>query len=228
MNNFQLRLITGLLLVAIIGGIVKLDNNTISLTFLGIIFFISNIEVIKILTKTTFKLGQKAIIYILYILFPFIFIFEFFYFFGWKVIGMLFLISALTDSFAYFTGKLIGNRKFSDISPKKTIEGVIGGVFFASAIITTISVVYSNPIYGIDLETSILNFSVLFVISVVLATTSVYSDLFESYLKRKANIKDSGNILPGHGGVLDRMDSILGTFLVFGLFLHIYMIIAPW
>ncbi|NLW51915.1 MAG: phosphatidate cytidylyltransferase [Tissierellia bacterium] len=112
----------------------------------------------------------------------------------------LFGISSVTDTFAYFFGVLFGKHKlYEKLSPKKTIEGSLGGIFGAVvfAIIFTL-------IYDIEISTII-----VISITVFMSILSQIGDLIASYIKRKANIKDYGKIFIGHGGVMDRFDSIL-------------------
>lgn len=114
----------------------------------------------------------------------------------------LFLISIvwITDSFAYFTGKLFGKHKLAPaVSPNKTWEGSIGGVFFALLLLLPFSPLLNGGL------------SYLYSCSLIilLSIAGQLGDLAESFLKRKARLKDSGRILPGHGGVLDRFDSLL-------------------
>lgn len=102
------------------------------------------------------------------------------------------------DTFAYIVGMLIGRHKlFPRISPKKSWEGFIGGIIFCCGISQILAHYWDmlNP-----LQWGILAF--------IVVTTGVLGDLFESMLKREAEIKDSGKILPGHGGILDRFDSL--------------------
>lgn len=103
---------------------------------------------------------------------------------------------AFTDTGAYFGGKLFGRNPLTPTSPKKTIEGV--GVGVALGILIG-SVAGIGPSGG---------FIPSLLISTLISISSIFGDLFESYLKREADIKDSGSILPGHGGVLDRFDGI--------------------
>jgi phosphatidate cytidylyltransferase len=108
----------------------------------------------------------------------------------------LLITVAIADTGAYFTGKAIGKTKFSDTSPNKTLEGVFGGIIIAT-ILGTYMGLYIAP------------FWTALVVTLLTATASVFGDLFESYLKREAGVKDSGDILPGHGGILDRIDGYL-------------------
>lgn len=120
---------------------------------------------------------------------------------GSKYIWIVFIAAFATDTFAYFSGVLLGKHKLCPtISPKKTIEGSIGGIT-GCFIAINIFCLY----FKID---SILKVSIL---SIVLSIMSQMGDLTASKIKRTANIKDYGNLMPGHGGVLDRFDSILFT-----------------
>lgn len=111
----------------------------------------------------------------------------------------LFIIWA-TDSGAYFIGKAIGkNKLWPEISPNKTIEGFVGGIFCA-VIVAALFVLFT------DINATMLE---LVFITILLSIFGQVGDLVESALKRHYEVKDSGNILPGHGGILDRFDSLL-------------------
>ncbi|MFA5233504.1 MAG: phosphatidate cytidylyltransferase [Sulfurimonas sp.] len=114
------------------------------------------------------------------------------------VLSLLWLVMvvAMADVGAYVVGKSIGKTQFSETSPNKTIEGVVGGVAVATAV-------------GMFVGLSIVDLGVSLIISFMVAVSSIFGDLFESSLKRSAGVKDSGDILPGHGGVLDRIDGYL-------------------
>lgn len=114
----------------------------------------------------------------------------------WVVCILVFSIW-INDTMAYIVGSLIGKTPFSPISPKKTWEGTIGGAVLAIVVITTVA-------YFIGL-----NYIECGIIAAISAVFGTLGDLLESKLKRMAGIKDSGNILPGHGGFLDRFDSLL-------------------
>lgn len=123
---------------------------------------------------------------------------------GVYLIWFVFIIAFLSDTFAYFIGRKFGKTKLSPrVSPKKTVEGAVGGIL-ASTLGCTI--------YGIALDAyMIANIPIihLLVMGVVGSIISIIGDLAASSIKRNVGIKDYGNIMPGHGGVLDRFDSIL-------------------
>ena len=119
--------------------------------------------------------------------------------YGMKWIIWLLIVVVFTDVGAFLVGKSIGKTKFSPTSPNKTLEGVIGGVVLA----TIAGTFYA--FYMVNLDEQLFVFGV----SLITAIASIFGDLFESYLKREAGVKDSGTLLPGHGGVLDRVDGYL-------------------
>jgi phosphatidate cytidylyltransferase len=116
---------------------------------------------------------------------------------GFDLLIWVFLVVWSTDIGAYFAGRAIGGPKLAPaISPNKTVAGLIGGVL-AAAIMAGVWV------YAVKLPAALLW------LSVPLAVTAQMGDLFESGLKRKAGVKDSGTWLPGHGGLLDRLDGLV-------------------
>ncbi len=135
--------------------------------------------------------------------FPFIYptagmLFMFTMYEEYGVMALLWLVAvvALTDIGAYAVGKSIGKTPFCETSPNKTMEGVVGGIVVATL---------GGMFFGLP----IVDLGISFLISLAVAISSIFGDLFESSLKRKAGVKDSGNLLPGHGGVLDRIDGYL-------------------
>ena len=112
------------------------------------------------------------------------------------------MISVVTDAFAFFAGKVLGRKKiFPIISPNKTLEGTIGGIV-SSVVINSLMIVliFQNSFKTFD-------FVMLTLMIFVCAVASVFGDLLISSIKRQANLKDTGSLIPGHGGLLDRIDS---------------------
>lgn len=108
-----------------------------------------------------------------------------------------------TDTFAYLTGKLIGKHKFSKISPNKTIEGCIGGLI--GCIILMLGYTYiSNTYYNLEMS-----YVYITIVSIILSIIGQIGDFATSSIKRFVEIKDFSNLIPGHGGMLDRIDSVI-------------------
>ena len=110
-----------------------------------------------------------------------------------------FILIWTNDTFAFLVGKNFGKQKlFEKISPKKTVEGFLGGLFFACV-----------ASYFIATFTETLNFNQWLILAIIISVFGTLGDLIESKFKRQANVKDSGIIMPGHGGLLDRLGSII-------------------
>jgi phosphatidate cytidylyltransferase len=121
---------------------------------------------------------------------------------GPKLVFFLVLVVWLGDAGAYYVGKKFGKRKLSPhISPKKTVEGLVGGIL--TSVVTAV-VIHFTFMTGFPLAHAI-------IVAIVLSIAGVIGDLAESMWKRSAAVKDSGTLIPGHGGFLDRFDSILFT-----------------
>jgi len=112
------------------------------------------------------------------------------------------MISVATDAFAFFAGKVLGRNKiFPIISPNKTLEGTIGGVVSSVVIISLmINLIFQNSLKTLDVI-------MLTLMIFICAVAAVFGDLLISSIKRQANLKDTGSLIPGHGGLLDRIDS---------------------
>ncbi len=119
--------------------------------------------------------------------------------FSKSLITGIFILSWTNDSFAYLTGKWLGKRKLCErISPRKTIEGSIGGILFSLL-----------SAYFVAQYDEVLTLFQWMALALVASVAGILGDLVESKFKRMAGVKDSGAILPGHGGLLDRLDSLL-------------------
>jgi phosphatidate cytidylyltransferase len=119
---------------------------------------------------------------------------------GKRWLAFMYLLIWASDTGAYYIGSSLGKRKlYPKISPKKSVEGLIGGML-AAAGVALLCRVWFLPSVGIQ-EAAVLG--------LVLAVTGTLGDLVESLFKRSAGVKDSGSLIPGHGGILDRMDSML-------------------
>lgn len=233
-TNYQERWLTGLGLLALVGIIGWLDNYFVMWTFLGVIYIFAFYEAMKL-----FKLVSPPAYFWAVLLWIFAYFYpnpdDLFFFiailfasslaylhnfdkrlilpFLYPVSGILFFLIlykdfgiasmfwllatvALSDIGAFFIGKTIGRTPFSDTSPNKTLEGVFGGIFLA---------VLGGTFVGLY----VVETWIAVIVTLVTAIAAVFGDLFESYLKREAGVKDSGDLLPGHGGILDRIDGYL-------------------
>jgi phosphatidate cytidylyltransferase len=166
-----------------------------------VFLFDDSIKKINSLSKYLYLLG--------YITLPFVFITKISFGvndYNPKIIIGLFILIWTNDTFAYIVGKSVGRHKlYEKISPKKTIEGFIGGLLFA------IFAGYLISTYVIKPSAQFSNKSILIwvIIAVIVGVIGTVGDLIESKFKRIAGVKDSGKIMPGHGGVLDRLDSVI-------------------
>ena len=124
---------------------------------------------------------------------------------------LLLLVPIFTDTFAYVGGSLIGKHKFSKISPKKSIEGCIIG----SAMGTFI-----GSMYYITFINEPKNILIVIPIILMMSIIGQIGDIFFSAIKRKYDIKDFSNLIPGHGGILDRLDSLIFVALLFAIFIR--------
>lgn len=142
------------------------------------------------------------------------------------VLLMAFLIPIFTDTFAYLTGGLIGGRKLAPkISPNKTISGSVGGVLWCVLLSVVVMCIFNSiPSTAVVLTDAGINIWRIVIISFIGSILCQLGDLFESYLKRSAGVKDSGMIFPGHGGMLDRFDSYI--FLMPYLFIAFSILFA--
>lgn len=141
--------------------------------------------------------GKTKILTFLYVLSPLLLV----HFIKTELVLLMFILTWTFDTFAYLVGIKFGKHKIiPTVSPKKSWEGFVGGFIF------TVIAVYLTANYFLEIE---LNQAI--VISLFLPFTATLGDFIESHYKREAGVKDSGNFIPGHGGMLDRMDAFMIT-----------------
>ncbi|MEO8239426.1 MAG: phosphatidate cytidylyltransferase [Flavobacterium sp.] len=186
---------------------------TLAIAIKCIVFLFDDTQTISKLSKYIYLLG--------YIMLPFIFIIKISFGikdYNPKIIIGLFILIWTNDTFAYLVGKSIGKHKlFERVSPKKTIEGFLGGIVFAALAGFLISKLYIRPNPDFSQKSII----IWTIIALIVSIFGTIGDLIESKFKRIAGVKDSGTIMPGHGGVLDRLDSVIFVAPVIFLFYQI-------
>tara|TARA_Y100000816_G_scaffold289489_1_gene276047 strand:+ start:486 stop:1142 length:657 start_codon:yes stop_codon:yes gene_type:complete len=195
------RTISSLFLISLV-FLSAIINSYIFLSLLFITLILSWIEWIQIIEKINFKKFYRLIhiiFFLLYLFFAFVICFNIFvidkYFFL-----IILMICVFSDIGGYFFGKIFGGKKLTKISPNKTISGSIGS-FVLSYIGFFVIYFYLNDLLFIRID-----FKVLFFIPLFISLICQLGDLFISLYKRKAKIKNTGNLIPGHGGLLDRID----------------------
>ena len=197
-NQLKKRILSSFFLIGTLIFSVSFSDY-IFLSFLFIVIILGLIEWIKIIDKINFKSYIKFIhifIFAVYLFISFIICFNIY------VIDKYFFILILTicifsDVGGYVFGKYFGGKKLTKISPKKTVAGSIGSFFLSFVAFFIIHFYFIDVLY-VKLEKVLL-----------ISFICQGGDLFISFYKRKAKIKDTGNIIPGHGGVLDRIDSVM-------------------
>ena len=201
MNNLTKRILTSVVLLSLI--YFSIMYSLFLLLFLTAIYFFAFKEISfiykRIFNKNFFFIFIANLLSVTYL---FIFVFIVWINLGSsnieKITSLIFLllICIFTDTGGFIFGKIIGGKKLTKISPNKTYSGMIGS-YSLSLLIT------------IFLFKNYITFELIIMISLLTSTVSQAGDLFISYLKRKSKLKDTGNILPGHGGLLDRFDGLI-------------------
>jgi phosphatidate cytidylyltransferase len=187
------------------GSLFQLDYFQVMLSFVFLLLLLT------ILSKNQFMVEQAGVLFIgvFYIGFGFLTFIEARLDHGLALVLFSLIVIWSTDSGAYFTGRKLGKHKlWPSISPNKTIEGAIGGVVFA---------ILAAVIFQL-ISTSFENWGYVLMLALIISIGGQIGDLVESGIKRHYQVKDSGALLPGHGGVLDRFDSLLFVFPILFLF----------
>jgi len=195
MSNTLLRIITSIILLPIFVLILHLNNNYF-LFLLALILFISAYEI-------KFFLFKKKIIFLLLVFLLVLFIYSLFKLRGDDLTdfyNLMWIMSIvwLSDIGGFVAGRLLQGPKLTKWSPNKTIAGFFGSIIFSQLSFLLIYFVH-NTIFTLK----------IFIIQVVLCLVAIVGDIFFSYIKRKNNLKDYSNLIPGHGGLLDRIDGLI-------------------
>lgn len=207
MTDFKQRMISGLIMVAL-GLAAIIIGGDIFFTVMAVLAVIASYEAYLLLKTWPIKF-----VVIVYILLGFGAAYYVRTNYGWVPFVTIASIVALTDMGGYFIGsRLQGPKLWPRISPKKTWSGSIGGLIIS---LITIYIIYSFAL--IDF----MPLATLMGMTLIVSIAAQCGDLFESFLKRRAGVKDSSSLIPGHGGFLDRLDSWIGAFFVLGIVLSI-------
>ena len=200
LSNLQKRLFTSIILLSLI--LLIFSYNLALVYFLIIFGVLSILEFIQLIKKIKLKIISQIFINFIFISYIFIFTVLFFSFVNLSNLKILLFILLLgcvaSDIGGFIFGKIIKGPKLTRISPNKTYAGVAGSFVFSILLIFLLFNYYMQ----------IFSYNIL-VVAVVTSIFCQLGDLFFSFLKRKAKLKDTGKIIPGHGGVLDRLDGIL-------------------
>ena len=211
------RIISSLFLMCLV-FLCAFINEYIFLSILFIVLILSWIEWIKIIEKISIKKVYRIIhiiIFFVYLLLVFIICFNVFVIDKYFFLTIL-MICVFSDVGGYIFGKTFGGKKLTKISPNKTISGSVGSFILSFIGFFTIYFYFNDLLFvRLQIET-------LFFIPLIISLICQIGDLFISYYKRKAKVKNTGNIIPGHGGLLDRIDGIIFAlpigFIIISLF----------
>ena len=215
MTNFQKRILTSLIIFPL-SIFVILKGGYILLSFLLLVFFIANYELFSVFKKKSTILFLDLILIVS--LFSIFYLTE-----NSKVMFVILLwvivLCVCSDVGGYFFGKLFKWKKLTKISPKKTFSGVFGSFIFS---ILSIFVVNNLDITK-SVELNLYEVKYFF-LAIIFSLVAQIGDLIISYFKRLEKIKDTGKILPGHGGIFDRIDGLMFVIILTVIFLQLNII----
>ncbi len=200
MNNELVKRILSSIILLPLAFYFILNGSYMSMFFILVCFFVTCYEWHMMTKNKPYKIYGFVLL-----------IFSFFTFYklsiNFVLVFFVILVCIATDIGGYFFGKIFKGPKLTKISPNKTYAGMIGAYFLSLIILTIV----------IDLINYSGSIIFLFLITILISTISQIGDIIVSYFKRKSNIKNTGNIIPGHGGLLDRIDGMIFAFPAFYL-----------
>lgn len=216
-SYLSFAIFTGFMVFFNVYHYLNIENIALFLMMLTLIVDVLLIRDLLLIRKIPLFRGRKYLIVIFYLVSGFVFLGLMPYqnaesTYDPHILLGVFILMWTNDSFAYLIGKTFGKRKlYERISPNKTIGGFIGGVMCTLLIS-----------YGVFYFTQTFSFKIWVSIALITSIFGTFGDLIQSKLKRQAGVKDSGRLMPGHGGLLDRLDSILFT----GTFIYSYLVLV--
>ena len=206
MNKTLKRALSGAVYVAIMWFGTSFQGTFHILFFL--ILLLSLYEMYKL------RKGKTSFISYLYVIIPLSLIHKI----DTELILFIFILTWTFDTFAYLVGVKFGKHKIlPSVSPKKSWEGFFGGFIF-----TIIASYITYNYFDIYFDFSSIKLPLIIIMSIILPFTATIGDFTESYYKRQAGVKDSGNFIPGHGGILDRMDAFMISIPILYILINLY------
>jgi phosphatidate cytidylyltransferase len=188
------RVLSGAVLVVLVIGIVWFAPPIVFEAFALVVAVLGAVELYRLVGLAAVPMG------IVYLALPLAALVQIRLMAGPQAVFLVMLTVMVSDTAQYYTGRAVGRRPLAPrISPKKTIEGAIGGFVVATAMFAIVGA-WWVPIFNVGER---------MVLGLLIVAAGIAGDLFESFLKRRAGVKDSSTLIPGHGGVLDRIDALL-------------------